>query len=337
MRQVVIIGGGVAGLEAAGFLGKMGHQVVLLEKEKAVGGHVGKWDRLFPNRRQGSEVMDFIRKKMDEKVSIITEAGIKSIDTSPDGYAVVLTNGEAIRADAILLATGFELFDARKKEEYGYGIYDNVITSADLERIFREEGKITTADGQAPQKVAFVHCVGSRDEKAGNVYCSKVCCVTGVKQAIEVKEMMPAAKVYSFYMDIRMFDRHFEELYIEAQQQGITFIRGRLSEVYEDQGKVQCKVEDTLTGKPMKVTVDLLVLLVGFMPSPETKRLAGMLKINIGSDGFVLPIDGHISQNETGVPGIFLAGAVTGPKCIATTLSDARSAALQIDQYLKTK
>ncbi len=123
-----------------------------------------------------------------------------------------------------------------------------------------------------PQRIGFIHCVGSRDEKVGNLHCSKVCCVTAVKQAIEVKEMLPHAEIFLFYMDLRMFGRHFEELYKEAQQKyGIQFIRARLSEAFENpDGSLQIRIEDTLLAKPMKMTLDLLVLMVGIQPDKKT-------------------------------------------------------------------
>ena len=156
-----------------------------------------------------------------------------------------------ITANAVLLTTGFDIFDAGRKEEYGYGIYDNVITSVELEEAFKSGMPLQTVQGGTPSRIGFIHCVGSRDEKAGNMHCSKVCCVTAVKQAIEVKEMFPSAEVFLFYMDLRMFGRHFEELYKEAQQKyGIQFIRARLSEAFENpDGTLQIRIEDTLAGQ----------------------------------------------------------------------------------------
>ena len=190
--------------------------------------------------------------------------------------------------------------------------------------------------GKKPGKVGIIHCVGSRDEKVGNIYCSKVCCITGVKQSIEIKEQLPHAEVFCFYMDLRMFDRHFEEMYLEAQQKwDIHFIRGRLSEAAENQDRsIVLKVEDTLAGLPLKLNVDLVILLAGFMPSPETKRLASMLGLVAGEDGFLDPGDEHILANATSVPGVFLAGAVKGPVSVQNTIADAQAAAVQIENFL---
>jgi heterodisulfide reductase subunit A len=332
-KRVIIIGGGTAGMTAASSLAEMGFIVHLLEKESQPGGHVRQWDRLFPNRRKSDEVSAFLEERLKD-VKAIYRAEIKGIRKNGE-FIVTLTDLNEIRGDAVLLATGYDLFDAYKKEEYGYGIYDNVITSAELEQMFREGVKPLFHD-QPPRRVAFVHCVGSRDEKAGNLYCSKVCCVTGVKQAIEVKELFPNSEIFNFYMDLRMFDRHFEEMYYEAQREHrINFIRGRVSECAENaDGSIVVKVEDTLTARPLKMTVDLLVLLVGMVPSAGTAMLAGMLGIPTGDDRFVLPADEHTKANSTITEGVFVAGTVKGPSCIASTIADGRAAALQVAAYL---
>ena len=320
-NTVIVIGGGISGLTAAGMLAQQGLDVTLLEKENETGGHLARWDRLFPDRKKASEVLDFAMEGLN-KVKIVTGVAITGISRQDHeftvstnlrdsgygmqdaGYQSPVPSPQSLvpspqspvpspqsqyTASALLVATGFDLFEARKKEEYGYGIYNNVITSADLEEQFKSGRKVLTSEGKTPGRIGFIHCVGSRDEKVGNLYCSKVCCVTGVKQAIELKEMFPESEVFNFYMDLRMFDRHFEELYYEAQQKwGVSFIRGRLSECSENpDGSIILKTEDTLTGKPLKMTVDLLVLLSGFVPSGGTRGISKMLGLQEGTDGFI--------------------------------------------------
>ncbi|MCX6250496.1 MAG: FAD-dependent oxidoreductase [Bacteroidetes bacterium] len=336
-KSVIIIGGGIAGMEAAARIAAMGKEVILLEKSDQLGGHLRKWDRLFPTRRKSDEVFEYLSNGLNDKVTIRLNIKINKIKKDDRHFFVILEDGESLKSDALLLTTGYDLFEAGKKEEYGYGIYDNVITSADLEAMFRNSAEIKTSGNQKPRRVGFVHCVGSRDEKAGHLYCSKVCCVTGVKQAIEIKEKQPDTEIFCFYMDLRMFDRYFEDLYYEAQQKwGIQFIRGRLSESCENPDhSILVKVEDTLTGRPLKMTVDLLVLLSGFVPSSDTNKLADMLGLLPGSDGFLTPVDEHFRTNETQVDGLFLAGTVKGPATIENTITDARSAAISIIKYLE--
>ena len=336
-KTVIVIGGGVAGMEAASCLSRKKIEVILIEKGDRLGGHLRQWDRLFPNRRKSDEVFEFLEKGMNDSISVQMNAVISGIQKQDSSFLVKLEGRQDHSADALLLATGFDLFDCRKKEEYGYGIYDNVMTSAEVEALFRQGKTILNADGRKPSKVGIIHCVGSRDEKAGNIHCSKVCCITGVKQSIEIKKQLPETEIFCFYMDLRMFDRHFEELYLEAQQKwGIHFIRGRLSEAAENPDRsIVLKVEDTLAGLPLKISVDLLILLAGLSPSAETKRIASMLGLTCGDDGFLNPSDEHILSNSTSVPGIFLAGAVKGPVSIQNTIADARAAAIQIENYLK--
>jgi len=337
---VIVIGGGVSGMTAAGMLARQGFDVTLLEKESMTGGHVAGWDRLFPDRKHASEVLDFVKEGMTD-VKIVTGAIVTDITNNNGIFTVTASakdssHNHQFTAKALLLATGFDLFEARKKEEYGYGIYNNVITSAELEEKFRLGKGVLTSEGKEPKRIGFVHCVGSRDEKVGNLYCSKVCCVTGVKQAIELCEMYPSAAVFNFYMDLRMFDRHFEELYYEAQQKwGVSFIRGRVSECAENpDGSIIVKTEDTLTGKPLKMTVDLLILLTGFVPSAGTKGIVGMLGLKTGTDGFVNTTDSHTGNNSTGISGVFLTGTVKGPSGITEAIADARSAAIQVSDYI---
>ena len=343
-NSVIVIGGGISGMTAAGILAQQGLKVTLLEKEKETGGHVDRWDRLFPDRKKASDVMDFIREGMAQ-VEVFTGVTITGITKQDQRFRVDTSQHPPItgyqpqhNATALLVATGFDLFEARKKEEYGYGIYNNVITSADLEERFKTGRKVLTSEGKVPGRIGFIHCVGSRDEKVGNLYCSKVCCVTGVKQAIEMKEIYPSSEVFNFYMDLRMFDRHFEELYCEAQQKwGVSFIRGRLSECAENpDGTIILKTEDTLTGKPLKMTVDLLVLLTGFVPARGTAQISGMLGLQTGTDGFINSVDNHTKNNLSGIPGVFLAGAVKGPSTISEAIADARAAALLLADYVRS-
>jgi heterodisulfide reductase subunit A len=335
-KKITIIGGGIAGLEAASSLAAFGFEVDLIEKEDHLGGHVSQWDRLFPSRRPAQEVTRHLTERLNGKVNVHTGTEVLKIDRVGKTWDILLNNAQTIASDALLLATGFDLFEARKKEEYGYGIYDNVITSADLERKFAREGEIRNAQGKIPERVGFVHCVGSRDEKVGNIYCSRVCCVTAVKQAVEVSEMIPGCEVFCFYMDLRMFGLDFEALYKESQEKwGVHFIRGRLSEAFENQdGSVLVKVEDTLAGRPLKMKVDLLVLMSGMVTSSGTKKMIEMLGLDTDENRFLQPADRQLQANETGIPGLFLAGTCTSPKSIDETVADARAASLKIMEYL---
>ena len=337
-KHIIIIGAGTAGCTAAGQLAREGYRISLIEKDAKPGGKVNNWYQLFPDRRKGEEIRRFLLDEIDNPlISINLNTDIDSIVKKNNKYLVTTTRGLIPPADAILMATGFDLFNPERKEEYGYGIYNDVITSVELEEMF-SSGSILTLKGIPPKRVGIVHCVGSRDEKVGNFHCSKVCCVTAVKQAIEIREMLPGTEVFCFYMDMRMFGPYYEELYREAQEKwGVNFIRGKVSEASENiERRLLVKVEDTLAGKPLKMQVDLLVLMIGMENSLSGVRIAGDLNLKIGMNGFFSVEDNHYGNNRSNMKGVFYAGTCTAAMNITDTISHARAAVVEIRSYLKS-
>lgn len=336
--NVVIVGGGSAGMEAAGKLARAGHNVVLIEREKEVGGHVKNWYHLFPDRRKSDEVIDYLKNQISHKnISLLTGVTVSTLERKGNTIMLNTSDGKDIKADAVLLSTGFDLFRSERKEEYGYGIYDNVITSADLEGMFRK-GELKLSGGGKPGRIGLVHCVGSRDEKVGNLYCSKLCCVTAVKQAMEIKEYLKDAKVFCFYMDMRMGGALYEELYMESQEKyGINYIRGKVSEVGVNiSKKLVVKVEDTLAGRPLKMELDMLVLMAGMEMSEGGRSLAIQAKLKTGDNRFFAPADHHFGSNLGNIKGVFYAGTCTAPMNITETISHARGAVSDVIDYLNT-
>ncbi len=332
MKKTIIIGGGPAGMQTALNLAQRGVEPFIIERENELGGKLRDWHVLFPTFTPASDILTELRRKIREKgIEVHLSTEVESFTAQQ----VELTDGRTLTCDAVVVATGFALFDARIKEEYGYGIYDKVITSADLERLFNE-GQVAKAAGEHPRRIAFLHCVGSRDEKVCQQHCSRVCCVTGVKQAIETKRLFPEADIFNFYMDIRMFGPGYEELYREAQQQyGIHFVRGRISEAAPTHdNRLQIKAEDTLTGRPLRMSVDLLVLLVGMRANDENAAWAVKTGLNRAASGFLQPQDLFLHNVQSGVEGIFYAGAVTAPKTIGETVNEATAAANAVANYL---
>jgi heterodisulfide reductase subunit A len=327
MKKVAIIGAGPAGIEAASVLARQGVQVTLFEKSESPLKNIQDKAFLFPNFQAAQEVADDLSGKLLTD-GITTILGVDITDLKWQGTE------QTYVADAVLVATGYQVFDAHRKEELGYGIYKGVITSLDMEQMIKH-GKILNANGDEPKRVTFLQCVGSRDEKSGNNYCSKLCCVTAVKQAIEVKKQIPACEASVFYMDLRMWGQGFEEMYRTAQEKyGVSFVRGRISEAAATfDSRIQLKSEDTLMGLPLKMTTDLLVLMVGMEASCGTKALGKACDIS-GDYGFIRTVSPHLYDNDTGKPGLFAAGSCKRPMSVWDTVNDARAAALAIKEYV---
>lgn len=332
-HKVIVVGGGIAGMQTAVSLAERGFSPLLLEKSERTGGKLTGWHRLFPTFTPASEVLGELSTRLERSgAEVRTNTEVSRIGER----GVELADGTRLEADAVVVCSGFDLFNARLKEEYGYGIYPNVYTSADLEAMFNE-GRVLTAEGRKPQRIALLHCVGSRDEKVGQRHCSRVCCITGVKQAIEVKQEIPDAEVYSFYMDMRMFGPGYEELYRQAQQQyNIHFVRGRISEAGQTiDGRVQIKAEDTLIGLPLRMTVDMLVLIVGMKAGASNMSLSRCCGVALYPSGFVKPLDQFAGNVRSGSERIFYAGTVTAPKNIGESINEAVVAAREAARAIK--
>jgi len=337
MKNIITIGGGIAGIEASNILSGLGYNVTIIEKEKQIGGKVKNWYHLFPDFTPSSDITNYLNSKLEKnKVTIENNTKISQVSYQNSKWQLVSDKSKIFNADAILIASGYELFNASRKEEYGYNIYDNVITSADLEEKFNKNQKIKTVNGESPKRIGIVHCVGSRDEKSGNHYCSKVCCITGTKQAIELAKLMPDSQIFCFYMDLRMYDKHFEELYRTAQEHhNIQYIRGRVSEVSEnEENKLILKTEDTLSGRPLKMKLDMLVLLVGMEAGRGTAEIGKTCNLSFEESGFLKSKNLHTKQNLSSKEGIFLAGTCIAPMSVKETLDNARSSAFEIHNYL---
>src|SRR3990172_206317 len=233
---------------------------------------------------------------------------------------------------AVVVASGFDPFDPTSKEELGYGRYKNVITGLQLERLLHTAGPtkgelIRPSDGAVPKRIAFVQCVGSRDEHA-NKYCSRVCCMHAIKNALLIKEHHPDAEIFIYYIDIRAFGKGYEEFYKRTQEHGIKFMRGRVAEIFEENnGNVVVRADDTLLGMVMENEVDMAVLSVGMVPRSDSAKIQKLLGIATGSDGFFMEAHAKLRPVETLVDGVFLAGTAQGPKDIPDTVAQAKGAA----------
>ena len=337
MKSISIIGAGPAGIEAASILAQQGIAVTLFEKSSSAMKNVADKTFLFPDFAAASDIVEAMNKKLlNSNITLHCDTEIVALEREgKTSWKLTDAKGMSYYSDLVLIATGYTPFDAHRKEELGYGIYNGVVTSLDMEKMIRYD-KIVNSLGERPRRVVFLQCVGSRDEKSGNHYCSKICCVTAVKQAIELKRCLPDTEAYVFYMDLRMWGQHFEELYRQAQQEyGIRFVRGRISEASGTfDGRVQIKAEDTLMGLPLRMTTDLLVLMVGMEASEGTRCLGKACGIG-GEYGFVQSKDPHLNDTATDQEGIFVCGTCKRPMSINDSINDARSAAVTILQAIQ--
>ncbi|MDD5748206.1 MAG: CoB--CoM heterodisulfide reductase iron-sulfur subunit A family protein [Actinomycetota bacterium] len=427
----LVIGGGIAGIQAALDIAEAGFKVYLVEKTPSVGGHMAQLDKTFPTLdcsaciltpkmvdvanhpnielmtysqvesvegyvgnfkatvRKKARYVDFdkctgcgicaencrllnrIPSEFDEGIGMRSAIYLPFPQAVPAKYTIdperclQLTKGKcgkegpackaSCQADAvnfdqkdelleidvgtIIVATGYDVFDAKRKHEYGYAENPNVMTGLEFERLVSASGptggKIIVGrdkkgeGGFEPKKIAFIHCVGSRDKSLGNEYCSRVCCMYLAKQAHLIKDKLPDAEVTVFYMDVRAFGKGFEEFYDRVRREGIRYIRGNPSEIYKkgDDHALIVKVEDTLLGTPMEYEADLVVLGVGLEPRQDVREIIDLFKLSQSTDGFFLEAHPKLRPVDTASDGIFLAGCCQGPKDIPDTVAQAKGAA----------
>ncbi len=234
---------------------------------------------------------------------------------------------------AIIVATGFTQFDHSVYGEYGYGKYKDMITGLHFERMANSSGPtggkiVRPSDGKEAKDVVFIQCVGSRDEQKGVPYCSRVCCMYTAKQALLLKEHNKDAQAYVFYIDIRAAGKNYEEFVKKVQDEyGAVYLRGRVSRVFEKDGKLIVRGADTLSGAQIEIKADLVVLANGLVAQPDAAFLAQMLHIPYDQNKLFTEAHPKLAPVETITSGIFLAGACQSPKDIPDTVATASAAA----------
>ena len=238
---------------------------------------------------------------------------------------------ETVEADAVVLATGFAPFDAAREPQYGYGRLPNVVTGIELEESLRYSGEpVRPSDGKRAERIAFIQCVGSRERRTGNAYCSQVCCMYASRLASTIKANRPETDIMIFYMDLQTFGKGFTE-FIERSSEHITFVREMPGSVERDPstGDLVIKVEDKAANKVVEHAFDMVVLSVGITPAPDTTKLAEMLGVEIDVHGFFRTAD-PLNLAATKNPRVFVAGACQGPKDIADSIAQANSCAEKV-------
>jgi heterodisulfide reductase subunit A len=241
-----------------------------------------------------------------------------------------------LEVGAIVMATGYDLFNWQEAYgEYGYGKYPDVITSLHFERLVSAGGptggKIKRpSDGKEPKSVAFIKCVGSRDDTKGKSYCSRACCMYTAKHAYQVKDKIAGSEAYVFYMDVRTTGKNYEEFYQRSLNVGAKYIRGRVSKIYPRGDQLVLKAEDTLLGRPVELEVDMVVLATAMVPATGAAELAKTIGFSVDKDGFYQEAHPKLQPVETFAAGVFLAGACQGPKDIPDSVAQASAAAAKV-------
>ena len=256
----------------------------------------------------------------------------KCVEICPSG-AIDFTQEEEVKTievGTIVIATGFEPFDAKLKPEFGYDRYERVLTGLELERLLSPLGPTggnLPAHWGEPENIVFIQCVGSRDKTIGNEYCSRICCMYTAKQANLLREQFPRARITVCYIDIRAFGKGYEEFYERVQKAGVIYRKGTPSEIYKKGEKLVVKPEDSRSGEVYEEEADLVVLATGVTPSREADKLRNLLKLSQGPDRFYMEAHPKLRPLDTAVDGIYLSGTCQGPKDIADTISHAHGTA----------
>ena len=427
-NEILIIGGGIAGIQAALTASQAGRQVYLVEREPSIGGHMARFDKTFPTldcaaciltpkmttvrNRENIKLLSYsevvkvdgfvgnfkvtVKRKpryVDEEKCVgcyecieqcvYKEARFPSefdvgmgkrkpiyvpfpqavppvavidpdtciefkthnckktcVTACGDRNAIDFNQKEElleVEVGAIVVSTGFKVFDATRCTNYGYGRYPGVYNGLEVERLLASNGptggELVLRNGEKPKAVAIVHCVGSRDEHY-NTYCSKVCCMYSLKLAHLAKERT-GAEVYNFYIDMRTPGKGYEEFYQRLLGEGLNLIRGKVAEVTAaaqapaEEGKLIVVAEDTLLGAVRRVPVDMVILSTALDPQPDKDQVRRMLNMSCSSEGFFMEKHPKLAPVATVNDGIYVAGACQGPKDIPETVAQAEAAAAE--------
>ena len=350
-RSVAVIGAGVAGMKAAISLARMKDDVYLIDREARVGGHLSALERISPEGTDGRELLARLEKEIaaEPNITLLTNAEVTSTGGNIGDFKVDVTikgsQGEMVKqfvAGSILVATGFNSYTPAEGE-FGYGNIKNVITLPDFKKLISEGGKADT-DGtmrlfynnKGVQSIAYIYCVGSRQVKGENKYCSRYCCTAAIQSSLDVREKFPNVDNFHFTRGVRTYGKQ-ELIYKESNDKGDVYIQfpdKKPPVVTEENGKVLVKAIDILSDKSeSEVAADLLVLVTGMVPDSDT-ALGNLLKLPKGRDKFFNEIHPKLRPVETVIDGITIAGTCQGPKNVAESVNSALSAAAKSHSFV---
>ena len=340
--STLVLGGGIAGLTTALELAEAEQQVYLIERSERLGGNIARVDLTAPH-------LDSARDLLAERVARVTrhphiKVMLETELVELGGYVgnfrpkIKSKKGQVteLEVGAVVVATGYREFDAAKVEAYGYGRLPDVITSFELETMLRK-GKVLTKDGREPQNICIIHCVGSRSEEY-HPYCSRVCCMTGLKYANEIRSAIPSSRVTDLYIDMHAFGKGCEDFYKKSAEIKTMFLMYKKNDQPQiraaDHEKDGCgmliSVHEQLSGQQLEIPADLVVLMVGMEPREDSKAVAHLVNISRDKDGWFIESHPKLDPVATTTDGVFIAGACQSPKDIPDSVAQARAASARI-------
>ena len=349
VKRALVIGGGIAGIQTALDIAEAGYLVDIVEKSAAIGGKMPRLDKLFPSLDYSTSILTpkIVEVSQHDNITLYTSSEVIEVSGTVGNFSAkirkkvcaanaidFLQEDEIVekKYSVIIAATGFRQLSPKRYGEYGYGVFPDVLTSLEFERILSASGPtggklIRVSDSSLPKSIVFVQCVGSRaDAKRGKTYCSKICCMYTAKHAMQVKEKHPDIEVNIFNIDIRTSGKNFDEFYRHAvEEYDVNYIKGMVGKVHEENGRLL--VQATNMHKHLFIKADLVVLATAVEAEPDSGRLAALLTASIDQNGFFVEAHPKMRPVESPTSGILLAGMCCGPKDISDTVAQASAAA----------
>jgi heterodisulfide reductase subunit A2 len=345
VKAGLIIGAGVAGMRAAIDLARMGNDVYLIEKEKQVGGRVAQSGKLFMTGQKGTEVVEKLYSEIKKlnKITLFTGATVEKVSGSLGNFNVginIETGKEAekmvLNVGSVLVTTGMDTYEP-KEDEFGFGKSEFVITLSEFNKLIEKTPDQLVVNSKKIRTISFIYCVGNRQKKGENKYCSRFCCTAAIHTSINIKEKYKDIKAYHLFRDIRTYGKQ-EILYEKSSKQGDIYIRFDEKEppvVEAQQNEIIVKVKDYLTSKmELEIPVDLVVLVTGAVAREDSKSIANVFKIPIGSDRFFNEIHPKLKPVETVIKGVYIGGSCQGPKNISESIESSLSATAKMNALL---
>lgn len=333
-NPILVVGGGPAGLAAASALATVGQKTILVEKEDKLGGApiLSGYAKLVPSGEWAKDAIGGMvsRAEQNDLVDVRALTSVKEFSGEPGKFTVKLSDDTTETVSAAVLCTGFTHFDSVNKPEWGFGTFEDVVTTTQVEQMISTgKGVHCPSDGRKPKRVAILLCVGSRDRQIGREWCSKICCTVSANMAMEIREELPDCHVYIYYMDIRTYGHYEADYYWRSQEEfKVKYIKARIAEVTSDGEKLIVKGEDTLVKRPITIPFDLVVHAIGMDPNVDNMLLSEIFKVDLHHHGYIARQDSYGVMGATSRPGVFVAGAAIGPETIDDSIAQANAAAL---------